>query len=77
MIIKRVSNGWLIKEGKEIHVFTENESNDYLEGDVSSFAEVLYYINSSMGPSTSRYSAKRIYIEIRPGDKHDDYKETD
>ena len=29
-------------------------------------------MNDEFGPSTSRYSPKRIYIQVEPGDKYGD-----
>jgi hypothetical protein len=42
------------------------------DDEVSGFAEFLRYLSEQYGPSTSRYSSKRIYIEVRPGDKYEE-----
>lgn len=69
VIIKRVENGWTVKDvsiDKE-YVYAIEDS------EVQSFKEVLYDLDDIIGPTTSRYSKERIYIEIRQGDKHEDH----
>ena len=51
--------------------YTYQESDG--EDDIERFADFLRYVDDDFGPSTSRYSKKRIYISIGPGDKHEDY----
>jgi len=41
------------------------------DDDVEAFAAFLYYLVENFGPSPSRYSPKRIYIRVEPGDKHE------
>jgi len=52
------------------YVYQNNEEDDGL----SAMADMLRTINDLLGPSTSRYSKERIYVNIEPGDK---YEETD
>lgn len=55
-------------DGVENIVYQENyegEENDSVEV----FADFLRCINDDYGPSTSRYSPKRIHITVNPGDK--------
>jgi hypothetical protein len=75
--IKYAKNGYVLNisdpgdpELNEIMVFEESDTSE-----VQAFASCLHAILDSIGPSTSRYSKERIYIDIRPGDKHDDYKD--
>lgn len=64
-------NGLILhSEEGELLYQEENDERDELER----FAAFLWTILDYYGPSTSRYSAKRIYIDIRPGDKYEDYK---
>jgi len=42
------------------------------DDEVEGFAEFLRYLNDEFGPSTNRYSPKRIYICVEPGDKFED-----
>lgn len=42
-------------------------------GEVEAFADFLRYLDNHYGPSTSRYSPKRIHIVVEPGDKHPDF----
>lgn len=40
------------------------------DGDeVEAFADFLRYLVDQYGPTTSRYSPKRIYVSVEPGDK--------
>ena len=75
-VFKRVKNGILVRvrsgvdEGEEL-VFEERYGSD--EGaEVEAFADFLRLIDEYYGPSTSRYSAKRIYVRVGPGDKNAD-----
>ncbi|MBN1868952.1 MAG: hypothetical protein JW847_00015 [Candidatus Omnitrophica bacterium] len=70
--MRRVENGYVLKvvdqdgnagEPKEI-VYQEK-----YEDEVECFADFLRYLDEHYGPSTSRYSEKRIYIRVEPGDK--------
>lgn len=40
-------------------------------------ADMLRFILSEMGPSTSRYSDKRIYVVVKPGDNNEKFTEED
>jgi hypothetical protein len=37
--------------------------------EIEAFADFLRYLNEHYGPSTSRYSPKRIHISVEPSDK--------
>ena len=39
---------------------------------IECFADVLRTLDDELGPSTSRYSPQRIYIQRKPGDKHEE-----
>lgn len=41
------------------------------EEEIECFADFLRVLNDEYGPTTSRYSSKRIYINIEPGDKYE------
>lgn len=76
-----VQNGWLLTDESDPemiqkYVFQEKE-NGYLyeKNSAEAFAELLWQIKNLIGPTDSRYSAHRVYIEIKPGDKHADYKD--
>lgn len=81
--IKRAKNGYFVTvtdldvtdpSAQEVFVFQEK----YDEGEeVEAFAELLREMLDSYGPSTSRYSPKRIYICIEPGDKYEDLNKID
>lgn len=45
-----------------------------LDDGYEAFAGLLRDLVAKFGPSDGRYSEKRIYVEIRSGDKYNDYK---
>ncbi len=64
------------EEGEEPEYITYDADGDVLSGqeqEVHNFAQFLRHINEYYGPSTSRYSKARIYVNVEPGDNHDDY----
>ena len=70
--IRRVSNGAILRVeaeaeevGEEI-VYQEREDDE-----VEAFAEFLCHVLEHYGPTTSRYSPKRIHITVQPGDKYE------
>ena len=63
--VLRVELGFQDAEVDEI-VYQKMES-----ADVEAFADVLRYILEHYGPSTSRYSPKRIHVLVKPGDKYE------
>ena len=75
--IKPARNGWLLvysEEGEQdqLHVFShEGEEKEEAEA----FQALLYTILDVYGPTSSRYSAHRIYVTVKPGDKHKDYED--
>jgi len=40
-------------------------------GEIEAFAELLRAVDENYGPTTSRYSPKRIRILVEPGDKYE------
>ncbi len=72
--IRAVKNGHVLKiehdhadDAAEVLVHQENHDDE-----VECFADFLREINENYGPTTSRYSAKRIFIRVEPGDKYED-----
>ena len=77
--IETAVNGWLIRtesdfpeDRSELYVYSHSDSMDDTE-EVNAFARVLWCLNDLIGPTTSRHSKARVYIEVKPCDKHDDY----
>lgn len=73
--IRRVKNGCVLKvtqtpeeTGEEHEVVFQEKYDD----EVECFADFLRLLDDEYGPSTSRYSAKRIYITVKPGDKYEE-----
>jgi hypothetical protein len=70
--IRRVQNGAVLRvepddeEPDEEIVYQEQE-----DGEVEAFADFLRHLVEHYGPATSRYSPKRITIQIDPGDKYE------
>ncbi|MBI2202184.1 MAG: hypothetical protein HYU43_09650, partial [Armatimonadetes bacterium] len=69
--IRRVRNGAVLRveadgaeDGEEV-VYQETESDE-----IEAFADFLRHLLEHYGPTTSRYSPKRICILVEPGDKY-------
>ena len=70
--IRSVKNGLILKAVDKNSDSSEAEEIVYQEkydDEVECFANFLRYLDEQYGPTTSRYSEKRIYIDVRPGDK--------
>ncbi len=70
--IRRAANGWILKTqclwvdpGDPDELVCQEEYDD----EVDCFAGFLWSIDEHFGPSTSRYSPKRIVVRVEPGDK--------
>ncbi len=69
--IRRVQNGAVLRvepdcleaEAEEL-VYQEKETDE-----IEAFEDFLRLLLDHYGPNTSRYSPKRIYIRVEPGDK--------
>ena len=71
--ITHQQNGILVQaEGEDGVVYQEKEGEE-----IEAFRDFLYFLIENYGPSDcqSRYSAKRLYVEIRPGDKFADVED--
>ena len=69
--IRRVRNGAVLRveaddaeEGGDV-VYQETEQDE-----IEAFADFLRHLLDHYGPTTSRYSPKRIRILVEPGDKY-------
>ncbi len=68
--MKPAINGWILETDAGEIVYQEPIGPMTEEQDeVEQFANFLRTIDEQFGPSTSRYSPKRIYIRVEPGDK--------
>lgn len=67
--IKHHKNGWVLTTEDDEEGVVGVEGND--EDEIDCFARFLREIANSYGPTESRYSPKRIYIRVEPGDKWD------
>ena len=69
--IRSVRNGAVLRVEPQ-HPDDEAEEIVYQEGEsdeIEAFADFLRFLLEHYGPSTSRYSPKRIHIVVEPGDK--------
>lgn len=67
LTIKRADNGWILESDRaDLQVFQEGDDEKTA---AEAFRDLLYAVQSAIGPDDSRYSKHRIYIDIRPGDK--------
>ncbi|MEK7676476.1 MAG: hypothetical protein AAB676_11660 [Verrucomicrobiota bacterium] len=69
--IRNVANGLVLRiepeqPGDEAQEIVYQARDD---DEVEAFADFLRYLLDHYGPHTSRYSPKRIYIRVEPGDK--------
>lgn len=62
-VILRVEDGE--SDGDEV-VYQETEDDE-----IEAFAEFLRFLVDHYGPMTSRYSPKRIFVIVEPGDKYE------
>ncbi len=73
--IHNAANGCIVtvkdEESGDMEIVYQEQDGNEVEG----FAEFLRYICDHYGPSTSRYSKKRIYITVSPGDKYENNNE--
>ena len=76
--IKHAQNGYIVSCDSDEEPLVFQELSDELE-EIEAWACFLRELTDHYGPSAgrSRYSAKRIYVEVRPGDKHEDYFENE
>ena len=70
--IRRVQNGAVLRvesegEDSDKEIVYQAQEDDEIEA----FADFLRHLVDHYGPTTSRYSPKRISIRVDPGDKHD------
>ncbi|MCK5376569.1 MAG: hypothetical protein KAJ97_05775, partial [Acidobacteria bacterium] len=57
-----------VREGVEVCEVVWQEKH---EDEVECFADFLRTLDYEFGPSTSRYSPKRIVVRVEPGDKYE------
>lgn len=74
--IKRAKNGYIVSCNSEEEPYVFQELSDELD-EVDAWAYFLRELTYEYGPdaNNSRYSPKRVYIEVRPGDKYEDIEE--
>ncbi len=71
--IHRATNGAILRVETDTQdtppeevVYQEREDDE-----IETFADFLRHLLEHYGPTTSRYSAKRIHIVVKPGDKYE------
>jgi len=65
--LKFARNGWILEYevNGELQQYVMEEGAD----EVDAFKNFLQIVDEQLGPTSSRYSEKRIYINAFPGDK--------
>jgi hypothetical protein len=69
MKMKTAINGWVLETEDGEIVYQDPDEEDC---EIERFANFLRVIDDQFGPPSSRYSPKRIYIRVEPGDKFED-----
>lgn len=81
VIIERAQNGWVVTQRSSEYLRSEDDTPDIVnvfdekDSEVEGCASLLRHLEDVLGPSTSRYDEKRIYIVVAPGDKNDAFTE--
>lgn len=84
LTIEAVDNGYIVEHEAEYADGVQRVSRNVFQSDYPhegpflgdgvqeshAMAAALRYIDSQIGPSTSRYSAARVYVRVEPGDKY-------
>lgn len=69
--ITTAQNGWIVKDTdgdfERVYCFLYDS---IAGGDVEAFSSLLWHLTDTLGMGGSRYDEKRIYISVKPGDKH-------
>lgn len=70
--IRRAANGAILLVETDAPDATPDEVvyQEREDDEIEAFADFLRHLLEHYGPSTSRYSAKRIHIVVEPGDKY-------
>jgi len=71
--IRAVRNGAVLRvepeqPGDEAEEFVYQETDS---AEIEAFADFLRLVLDHYGPTSNRYSPKRIHILVQPGDKHE------
>lgn len=69
--IKKAKNGYIVQCDSEEDPMVFQKISDE-EDEVDAWASFLRELTDQYGPMTNRYSPKRIYIRVEPGDKFED-----
>jgi hypothetical protein len=70
--IRNARNGVILRVEDEVLEDDEEVVYQELEVDeIEAFAEFLRFLVDHYGPTTSRYSPKRIWVVVEPGDKYE------
>lgn len=67
--IRQAKNGLILEVKQGESPSEEVVSQERYGDEIECFADFLRLLNEELGPPTSRYSEKRIYVRVEPGDK--------
>lgn len=76
--IRRAKNGYILEiihKAEETGEAEEVVFQEKYDDEVECFADFLRLLKDEYGPSTGRYSPKRIHITVEPGDKYEEPNE--
>lgn len=69
-------NGYVVENCDGALIVCEGDEGSS-EGEVEAAQAMLYTVLEQIGPTTGRYSKARVYVDVRPGDKHPDAEAED
>lgn len=71
------TNGYFVEyqNGDGSKLYAVFEYGEGINAEVKACARMLQFIDSEIGPSTSRYSPARVHISLSPGDKFVDFED--
>ena len=77
--IKAVLNGWILTDKSDPDLPDQTRVFSYTDekSEAEAFRDLLCVTKDLIGPMDSRYSENRVYVVIKPGDKHDGFTEED
>lgn len=59
-------------DGEVLYVFQDTVEEEGADADT--WAAVLRHLTEAFGPMDNRYSKKRVYVRVEPGDKYEPQK---
>ncbi len=70
--VRQAKNGLILEAVVGDSPLEEVAYQERYDDEVECFADLLRLLDEHFGPTTSRYSPKRIYVRVEQGDKLED-----